>query len=187
MNFLIYLFFLGHMLFPNPVTNDSNTVNIKIELTKLSEIKELVALGIEVSGYIVEDRYWITNLSTQEITRLKRTRFNYEVIKNQKTAKLSEQVSFLFGKIKMSFDNCGNQLTLSYNQSKRLSFMSIQVFDLSGKRYGRRLGYNIPPSNYDCTLNASNWPDEIYLVQLETGKKEKIQTIIRKEFLTKKV
>lgn len=187
MQLLIYLFFLGYILFPNPIINDSNNVKVKIELAKLSEINELVSLGIKADGYIIEKKYWITTLSYEEIDKLNASGFQYIPMTEVLSKGVEKYVSYLLGDIKTIFNNCGYQLTVSYNQSEKLSFMCIQVFDLRGNRLDRKIGYNVPPSNYECKFSSYNWSDGIYLVQIETNKKESIHKIFQKNFISKKI
>lgn len=185
MKHLIYLILLISSLWSD--SNGNTLKSVKIELNQLSEIGKLVNQGITANGYVIEDKYWITSLSDEAISRLDASGYQYTLLENDDSEKLEKNVSYLFGNIMTNFNNCGYQLSVSYNQSEKLSFMSIQIFDMSDKSLGKRIGYNIPASNYECKFSSHNWPNGIYLVRIKAINKESIYKIFQKGPLTKKV
>ena len=186
MKSLLFLICTISILFVNPFSKDS--IRVKIELTNLSEIKTLVDLGLKAEGYVLEEKYWLVDLTKREIGLLKSTDFKYTHEKVEENLSVSfGHASFLLKGIQTHFDNCGYQLTLSYELSKKLNFLSIQVYNLEGKSYLKKLGYNIPKDRYTTKLNAQYWPDGIYLLRLETVEQKRIQKVIHKDFLTKKI
>ena len=153
--------------------NSLDLINVKIELSKVADIEELANLGLTPDGYIIDNKYWVTNLSKQEKEQIKKTRFKYKLIKESEKSKIRKEATCFFKDLAVNFDNCGYQLKLTYNQLGKIDFVNIQIFDLRGNRVARKIGYNIPPDSYMCKFPSHNWSDGIYLIQLETNKKKK--------------
>lgn len=187
MNPLISVISICYFLFSGQFGNQIITTSVKIKLSKMSEIEQLVQLGLKADGYVLTNKYWLIDLTERELELLEKSSFVYEQVAPKTTVELAQNVSFLKGTIKTVFDPCGYQLHVSYNLSNKLSFLSIQVFDLEGKQYIKRLGYNMPADNYESKISSDTWPDNIYLVQLTTYEKEKIQKVIQKSATEKKI
>ena len=158
----------------------SNSVCVKIRLQDLLEIEKFVNLGLLAEGYITAENCWLVDISQQELKILKTTKIQYKRIEKNSIVGLKHHTSFISGEINTYFNLSGCKLTLSYWQSKKLSSIDIQIFDLEGVEYGRKLVYNTFPNHYFCVLNSKNWPSGIYLVQIENSKQEKIQKVFKK-------
>ena len=188
MKYIFYLLFFSYSLDYLPPAPTSS-YQVKVTLVEMSDIKELLTLGLNSNGYITNNKYWIKKLSVKELSILKSSHFDYEIMKEETTTfNLDTFSSFLTGGVKAEVNDLGCSLDIYYVQSLRLSFLGIRILDLEGKQYKFSPGYNIPKGEYDYHWNTQQLPNGIYLVQLESMNngpnnktREKIATFFTKQ------
>ena len=184
---IICLLYISYLFLWGQYEDHMGATTVKIKLNKLSEIEQLVQLSLKADGYILDNKYWLTAVSLKELAILKSSAFVFAEVALDTNTSLEYHTSYLSNEIKSTFGPCGYQLNLAYKSSKKLSFLSIQVIDLTGKQYVKKLGYNIPPGDYESKISSHNWPDNIYLIQLANPKEVIIQKVIQKYTSTKKI
>ena len=69
MKHILYLLFLAYSLTYSTTRYTSNYQAIaKIYLAEMSDVKELLTLGLNDNGYIANNKYWIKKLSAKELS-----------------------------------------------------------------------------------------------------------------------